>query len=102
MKSFCTLIFISFASYMGAQVTFHVTQLPESTPANAELFVSGDFDGWSGGSSNFMLDHLDDNGYAITLPQLRHTVKEPPPSQSHYDPSPRGYLRVVACHLLCL
>ena len=45
-----------------------------STPAEAELFISGDFEGWSGGSEQYKLDNLGAAGYAITLEQMTGTI----------------------------
>ncbi|RLD21799.1 MAG: hypothetical protein DRI69_03080 [Bacteroidetes bacterium] len=69
MKVILTAIFFIAFGAVNAQVTFHVTQLPQSTPVNAEVFISGDFDGWSGGSENYKLSDLGDDTYAITLSQ---------------------------------
>lgn len=69
MKIFFTAVFCALINSICAQVTFHVTELPTSTPANAEIFISGDFEGWSGGSEDYKLTDLGDETYAITLQQ---------------------------------
>lgn len=69
MKLFFTIILSTLVTAVSAQVTFHVTQTPMNTPVNAEIFVSGDFDGWAGGTDNYKLTELEDETYAITFPQ---------------------------------
>jgi len=37
------------------QVTFIVNQLPENHDYSKSIYISGDFEGWSGGSDQFRL-----------------------------------------------
>lgn len=53
---------------LSAQVTITVEQLPKGTPENASLFISGDFEGWSGGKEEYQLKKKKDV-YTITLPK---------------------------------
>ena len=52
------LLFCMLTLPVFGQVTFHVVEVPASTPEEAELFISGDFEGWSGGSEQYKLDNL--------------------------------------------
>lgn len=74
MKLFFTAVIFAILNSICAQVTFHVTQLPANTPGDASIFISGDFDAWSGGSANYKLDKLGDESYAITLPQQTGSI----------------------------
>ena len=56
-----------------AQVTIVVEQVPKETPENASIFISGDFEGWSGGQKAYQLE-LQDGRYTITLPQSEGTI----------------------------
>lgn len=49
-----------------AQVTFMVNQLPANHDTTKPIYISGDFEGWSGGSEDYKLAKMD-TGYAITL-----------------------------------
>ena len=71
-KTACILgLLISFC--VSAQVTIIVDKVPENTPENIEIFISGDFEGWSGGEKKYQLEHK--NGiYAITLPKVEGQI----------------------------
>ncbi|MFD2567379.1 TIM-barrel domain-containing protein [Pseudotenacibaculum haliotis] len=60
------LIFLSFS--LSAQVTIIIDELPEATAKDASIFISGNFEGWSGGNKEYQLKKL--NGkHTITLPK---------------------------------
>ncbi|MDX1478240.1 MAG: alpha/beta hydrolase-fold protein [Saprospiraceae bacterium] len=65
------LMSISFAS---AQVTFRIVSLPSTTPPSPSIFISGDFEGWSGGDSPYQLQPGADSLFAITLPQMAGNI----------------------------
>lgn len=58
-----------------AQVTFKVDQVPVNTPADATLFISGSFEGWSGGAATFQLTKENDGHYYITLDQRTGSIQ---------------------------
>ena len=62
----CLLLFLGYN--LLAQVTIAVEQLPENTPKDAKLYVSGDFEGWTGGNEKHQLTEKDGK-YYITIPQ---------------------------------
>ncbi len=53
---------------LSAQVTMVIEELPKNTPKDAAIFISGDFEGWSGGKKAYQLQK-DKRGYLITLPK---------------------------------
>lgn len=54
-------------SFLMGQTTLVIQSLPGNTPKDARIFVSGDFEGWTGGQDSFELMH-DQGAYKITLP----------------------------------
>ena len=63
---FFLLFFILQNSY--SQVTFVVENLPENTTKNVSIYISGDFEGWTGGQEKYKLLQKE-NIYSITLPK---------------------------------
>ncbi len=56
-----------------AQVTIILEALPDDTPKEASIFISGDFEGWSGGHKDYQLEQI--NGqYQITLPKTEQRI----------------------------
>lgn len=69
MKIKYTIIFfLLITSTFFAQVTFVISDLPKNTLQNASIYISGDFEGWSGGQEKFKLNKKN-NSYLITLPK---------------------------------
>ncbi len=67
------LALIGFAAQ--AQVTFKITAVPASTPANATLYIAGTFNSWNPGSATHALTHNPDGSYQITLPAATGTME---------------------------
>lgn len=55
------------------QVTFAVVDVPENTPKNATIYISGDFEGWTGGNKAYKLTKKD-NGFFITIPKNEQPI----------------------------
>ena len=68
MKQFCFILLSLYLSLSFAQVTVIVDELPENTPENSSIFISGDFEGWTGGKKEYQLENKND-AYVITLPK---------------------------------
>ncbi|MBM3411371.1 MAG: hypothetical protein FJY18_07050, partial [Bacteroidetes bacterium] len=60
---------------LGAQVTFHITQWPNYTPAVDTLYIAGTFNGWNPGSANHRLLRQPDSSWMITLPQSASSIQ---------------------------
>jgi len=45
-----------------------VGQLPENTPPNSRIFITGNFNRWDPGDQRFMLEMAEDSNYYIELP----------------------------------
>lgn len=73
MKYITTLVLFFILQNSYAQVTFLVEKLPENTPENATIYISGDFEGWSGGQEPYKLSQ-NKNTYFITLPKQSTTI----------------------------
>jgi len=69
------LLFISFLIIQNlfCQVTFVIENLPKSTPENTSIYISGDFEGWTGGQEKYKLQR-NSNSYSITLPKQNETI----------------------------
>jgi alpha-glucosidase len=51
-----------------SQVTFLIDRIPENTPEDISIYISGDFEGWSGGQESYRLTKVV-NTFSITLPK---------------------------------
>jgi alpha-glucosidase len=67
IKNNLFLIFLFTIQVLFSQVTFIVEALPENTSENASIFISGDFEAWTGGQEEYKLIQ-NKKSYAITLP----------------------------------
>ena len=68
MKSFFGLILFIISHVSFGQVTFVINELPENHDFNQDVYISGNFEGWTGGNDAYKLTKTD-NQYAITLPK---------------------------------
>ncbi|ULC59183.1 alpha/beta hydrolase [Flaviramulus sp. BrNp1-15] len=71
-QSVYILIFFAFQSTF-AQVTFIINKLSKNTPENASIYISGDFENWSGGQEKYKLSKTNKT-YFITLPQQNGSI----------------------------
>ncbi|AUC83574.1 TIM-barrel domain-containing protein [Lacinutrix sp. Bg11-31] len=56
-----------------AQVTIIIDELPKDTPKEATIFISGDFEGWSGGHKDYQLQLVNEQ-FQITLPKIEQRI----------------------------
>lgn len=54
-------------------VAFVIKQLPKHHDYNQDIYISGDFEGWSGGKSAFKL-HKKNEQYSISIPKHAKTI----------------------------
>ncbi len=54
-------------------VTFKINKLPENHNFEEDIFISGDFEGWSGGRDQFKLNKKDEV-YSISIPKYREII----------------------------
>lgn len=64
-------LFVALTSF--AQVTFIVNEFPENTSEVNEIYISGDFEGWSGGREELRLKE-DKNIFSITIPNYKEAI----------------------------
>jgi len=62
-------------SSIFSQVTMLLQQIPASTPSDADIYISGNFEGWSGGAAPYRLGKNDFGEYFITLPQRQGSIQ---------------------------
>lgn len=67
MRKFLFICGLLFAQISLSQVTFVINELPEGHDFNQSIYISGDFENWSGGSEDFKLSQ-NEQQYSITLP----------------------------------
>jgi alpha-glucosidase len=75
MRIYVASLIFCLAQICISQVTFRIVSLPASTPPNASIYLSGNFEGWTGGQEAFRLAKNTDSLYAITLPQMAGTIQ---------------------------
>ncbi|WP_223115302.1 TIM-barrel domain-containing protein [Hanstruepera ponticola] len=68
MRNKLVIILFLLAYCVNAQVTFVINELPEAHDFNKDIYISGSFEGWTGGSDDYKLSKSD-NQYSITLPK---------------------------------
>ena len=56
-----------------SQVTFLIDKIPENAPKDVSIYISGDFEGWSGGQENYKLSQFEHN-YSITIPYRQGAI----------------------------
>ncbi|MCD6544282.1 MAG: alpha/beta hydrolase [Flavobacteriaceae bacterium] len=66
IKNIILLVFILFVQNSFCQVTFIVDNLPKNTSKNASIYISGDFENWTGGQKKYKLKSID-NLFFITI-----------------------------------
>jgi len=73
MKAFLFVISFSFCQSLLCQVTFIINSLPVNHNCKKDVFISGNFEGWSGGKEDYKLTK-NNTQYQITIPKLRETI----------------------------
>ncbi len=68
-KLFLVFCFFFLRVLVFAQVNFVLDKIPANTPENANIYVSGNFESWSGGKEAYKLSKNSNGNYSITLPQ---------------------------------
>jgi len=72
-RAFLVCYFLLPLSSFG-QVTIVVNQIPENTVTEKPIYISGDFEGWTGGQKQFKLERKNE-GYYITLPKTLKDIQ---------------------------
>lgn len=60
---------------VSGQITFHITELPEYTPGEDPIYITGNFNEWQTGQEEYRLARLADGTFSITLSHLPDTVE---------------------------
>jgi len=68
-----TLLLVLFFQYSFSQVTFVVDGIPENTSKESSIFISGDFEEWTGGQEKYKLQQKGDV-FFITIPKQKSTI----------------------------
>ncbi|WP_445735800.1 alpha/beta hydrolase [Mariniflexile sp.] len=73
MKALVFIIAVSWYQMLSGQATFIVDSLPENHDYKKDIYMSGDFEGWSGGNKDYKLTKTNKH-YHITIPKLKETI----------------------------
>lgn len=73
MKTLLFIISFSFCQSLFCQVTFIIDSLPGNHDYKKDIYISGNFEGWSGGKEDYKLTK-NNTQYQITIPKLRDTI----------------------------
>lgn len=74
MRHLYLFIFSLFCfSTLFSQVTIIVDELPEGTAKDTPIYISGDFEGWTGGNKKYKLKQ-NDGVYSITIPKKSNNL----------------------------
>jgi predicted alpha/beta superfamily hydrolase len=61
-------LLLAFLNSAFAQINIRVVSLPENTPVNSNLFISGNFNNWVANDSSYRLEKIAYGNYSIQLP----------------------------------
>ena len=67
------LLLVLFFQYSFSQVTFVVDGIPENTAKDSSIYISGDFEEWTGGQEKYKLQQKEDV-YFVTIPKQKSTI----------------------------
>ncbi len=67
MRKILFIALLFWSSLSNAQVTIVVNSIPANTPANAEIYIAGDFNAWQPGDTCFQLTKRADGTFVIQL-----------------------------------
>ena len=73
MRKIVNLLFIIFSFNCFSQVTIVLKEIPKNTPKEASIYISGDFEGWTGGNEKYRLKR-NNSSYSITLPKKGESI----------------------------
>lgn len=71
--TYSLILFIFSATISFAQLTIIIDKLPDHTPEDAKIFISGDFIGWQ--PAVFALKKNDDGKFQITLTDIKKEIQ---------------------------
>ncbi|MFT4533070.1 MAG: putative alpha/beta superfamily hydrolase [Saprospiraceae bacterium] len=72
-KLTCLILLLALQLDGAGQLTVIVDKYPEPLHVNENIFISGSFEGWSGGSADYQLSK-EENYHVITLPKQKGTI----------------------------
>lgn len=59
----------------GGEIIIRLISIPEDTPADAEIFISGNFNNWNPGSRSLMLKQDNNGNYFVSIPRDRNMLE---------------------------
>jgi alpha-glucosidase len=73
IKRILIILIILFFQKTYSQVTFLIDKLPENMTNDMSIYISGDFEAWTGGQEKYKLSQ-NKNNYSITLPYQKEGI----------------------------
>lgn len=67
MKSIIYIFFLFLTHLLQAQLTVVLESIPATTPANAEIFIAGNFNQWNPGNTAYKFAKNSENKYTLTF-----------------------------------
>jgi predicted alpha/beta superfamily hydrolase len=61
------LVFLLLSASCWAQLTIVVPSVPANTPADADIYIAGNFNGWDPGNADYLLTDNGDGSYEISI-----------------------------------
>lgn len=71
----CLLIFIVLHSFLQAQITFVIKQIPETTSEKSHLFLASNLNNWNPNDKNFEFVKNADGFYSLTIPNQNQKIE---------------------------
>jgi len=66
-KPIVFFVFLLSCSHIFAQLTINVTLIPDNTPVGDNIYITGNFNSWDSGNSDYILINNGDGTYYITF-----------------------------------
>ena len=72
MRSFFLTVLILLSIVLKAQLTILIDEVPDYTPADADIYFAGDLNSWNPGDPAYKLEKTGENSWRIILPEMDH------------------------------
>jgi len=72
MRNILVVIFTLLSLLATAQLTIIIDDIPDYTPAGADIYIAGDLNSWNPGDAEFKLENSGDSIWQIVIPEMVH------------------------------
>jgi len=74
MKHFYTILFLLSVWVSFGQITIRITSIPSNTPANATIYIAGNFNSWNAGNADYIMQPDGLGARQIVIPEGTGTL----------------------------